>query len=236
MSNTIDAVGFIFARGGSKGLPGKNTRLFAGKPLIAWAIEQARSVSRLRRIIVSTDSRDIADIALKFGAEVPFLRPPELAKDDSPEWHAWRHGLEFLQQTEGHLPDALVSIPTTAPLREPADIERCLDCYSVGDADVVITVTNANRNPYFNMVKADEQNFVSTVMPTNAITRRQDAPTVYDITTVAYVVNPKFVLSENSIFSGRVKAVIVPTERSVDIDTLLDFEIAEFLKHKTRQL
>jgi N-acylneuraminate cytidylyltransferase len=73
-------------------------------------------------------------------------------------------------------------------------------------------------------------------MPTNAITRRQDAPTVYDITTVAYVVNPKFVLSENSIFSGRVKAVIVPTERSVDIDTLLDFEIAEFLKHKTRQL
>ncbi|WP_217641124.1 acylneuraminate cytidylyltransferase family protein [Cylindrospermopsis raciborskii] len=86
-------VAFIFARGGSKGLPGKNIRPFAGKPLIAWAIEQAQAVSRISRVLVSTDAEEIAAVALDYGAEVPFLRPPELAQDDSPEWLAWRHGL-----------------------------------------------------------------------------------------------------------------------------------------------
>ncbi len=226
----MNAVAFIFARGGSKGLPGKNIRLFAGKPLIAWAIEHAKAVKRIRRVIVSTDSEDIAVVSREYGAEVPFLRPVELAKDDSPEWLAWRHALTYLKDTEGTLPDVMVSVPATAPLRLPDDIENCLDEYDKGGADVVITVTSAHCNPYFNMVKTDAEGTASLVIPPESgITRRQDAPTMYDMATVAYVASPTFVLTQQSIFAGRVRAVQVPVERAIDIDTLLDFEMAEFL-------
>lgn len=226
----MDAVAFIFARGGSKGLPGKNIRNFSGKPLIAWAIEHARAVSRIRRVIVSTDCREIADVAAAFGAEVPFLRPAELASDNAPEWLAWRHALEYVMAEEGKMPEAMVSVPATAPLRLPQDIERCLDRYAEGGADVVVTVTDAHRNPYFNMVRDRQDGTVGLVIPPQGdVSRRQDAPAVYDMTTVAYVADPRFVLTQMSVFAGRVKAVHVPLERSADIDTLLDFELAEWM-------
>ena len=222
-------VAFIFARGGSKGLVGKNTRLLAGKPLIAWSIEHARSVHRIERVIVSTESKEIADIARDFGAEVPFMRPMELARDDSPEWLAWRHALNYLIETEGFLPKVMVSVPTTAPLRSPIDINNCLDEYEKGDVDVVVTVTEAHRSPFFNMVKKNSDGTVGLVIsPVSAVTRRQDAPTVYDMATVAYVIRPEFILSHESIFEGRVGMVEVPRERAIDIDTLMDFKMAEF--------
>lgn len=226
----MKAVAFIFARGGSKGLPGKNIRSLGGKPLIAWSIEHALSVKRIERLIVSTDSEEIAEVANGYGAEVPFMRPAELARDDSPEWLAWRHALYYLQETAGSLPAAMVSIPTTAPLRLPIDIENCLDQYEKGGADVVITVSDAHRSPYFNMVKEQLDGTVSLVIPPQSnITRRQDAPLVYDMATVCYVASPDFILSRNSIFEGNVKAVRVPIERAIDIDTLLDFRFAETL-------
>jgi CMP-N-acetylneuraminic acid synthetase len=225
----VKAIGFIFARGGSKGLPGKNIRPLAGKPLIAWSIEHARSVHRIERVIVSTESKEIADIARDFGAEVPFMRPMELARDDSPEWLAWRHALNYLIETEGFLPKVMVSVPTTAPLRSPIDINNCLDEYEKGDVDVVVTVTEAHRSPFFNMVKKNSDGTVGLVIsPVSAVTRRQDAPTVYDMATVAYVIRPEFILSHESIFEGRVGMVEVPRERAIDIDTLMDFKMAEF--------
>ena len=224
----MSTVAFIFARSGSKGLPGKNIRPLAGKPLIAWSIEHALSVKRIDRVIVSTDSEEIADVARKYGAEIPFMRPAELASDESPEWLAWRHALNFLMETAGSLPDVMVSVPATAPLRQSVDIENCLDEYEKGSADVVITVTEAHRSPYFNMVKSNQDGSMGLVNPPkSAIARRQDAPVVYDMTTVCYVLSPKFVMSHYSIFSGTVKAVEVPTERAIDIDTLLDFQVAE---------
>jgi len=230
MSSQCDAVAFIFARGGSKGLPGKNIKMFAGKPLIAWAIEHAQAVQSIRRVIVSTDSEEIAAVAAQYGAEIPFMRPSYLAKDDSSEWLSWRHALEFIRKDEGSFPDAMVSVPVTAPLRQPEDIHRCLERFSAGDADVVITVTEADRSPYFNMVRENSDGSVDLVIsPKLAIARRQDVPVVYDITTVAYVVNPEFVFSSDAIFKGRVHAVHIPKERAIDIDTLLDFRIAEYL-------
>ena len=230
MPSRSDAVAFIFARGGSKGLPGKNVKVFAGKPLIAWAIGHAQAVEGIRRVIVSTDSEEIAAIARQYGAEVPFMRPSYLAQDDSPEWLAWRHALEFIYKDEGMFPDAMVSVPVTAPLRFPEDIEKCLRRFTEGDADIVITVTDPHRNPYFNMVSERPNEHVGLViLPPSGISRRQDAPVVFDMTTVAYVADPLFVLESESIFSGRVKSVHVPIERSIDIDSLLDFEIAEFL-------
>jgi N-acylneuraminate cytidylyltransferase len=221
---------FIFARGGSKGLPGKNLRRFAGKPLIAHAIEHARGVPRIQRVIVSTDSPEIAEVAKVFGAEVPFMRPADLATDTAPEWLSWRHALEFVRNEEGSLPTAMVSVPATAPLRCSGDIERCLDLFLNGGADVVVTVTTAHRSPHFNMVKRLPDDTVDLIIRLpDGIVRRQDAPTVFDMTTIAYVANPVFVLNKNSIFQGQVKAVEVPPERAIDIDTLLDFQIAEYL-------
>jgi N-acylneuraminate cytidylyltransferase len=226
----MKATAFIFARGGSKGLPGKNIRNLGGKPLIAWSIEHALVVKRIERVIVSTDSDEIAAVALTYGAEAPFIRPAELARDDSPEWLAWRHALGYLLEKEGALPEVMVSVPTTAPLRLPIDIENCLDEYEKGGADMIITVSDAHRSPYFNMVTTKTDGTVGLVIPPqSAIVRRQDAPVVYDMATVAYVVSPEFVMTHNAAFEGRVRAVIVPTRRAIDIDTLLDFQMAECL-------
>ena len=226
----MEVVALICARGGSKGLPGKNIRPLGGRPLIAWSVVQARAVSRIGRIIVSTDSEEIAAVAREAGAEVPFMRPAELARDNSPEWLAWRHALNYLKESSGRYPDALVSVPATAPLRASADLEACLDEFAKGDVDAIITVTDAHRSPYFNMVKQRPDGTVSLVIPPEGtVVRRQDVPVVYDMTTVAYVANPEFVMERNGILDGRTRQVHVPPERAVDIDTLLDFQFAEFL-------
>jgi len=226
----MTTVAFIFARGGSKGLPGKNIRPLDGKPLIAWSIEHALTVQRINRVIVSTDSDEIATISKQYGAEVPFIRPANLSTDESPEWLAWRHGLEYLKEYTGAMPEIMVSLPATAPLRLTIDINNCIDEYEKGPTDVVITVTDAHRNPYFNMVKENQDGTYGLVnAPPLTVGRRQDAPRVYDMATVCYVVNSEFVMSRDSIFEGRVRAVHVPIERAIDIDTLLDFQIAEVL-------
>jgi CMP-N-acetylneuraminic acid synthetase len=226
----MGVVALICARGGSKGLPGKNIRLLAGRPLIAWAISQARAVGRIGRIIVSTDSEKIAAVAREADAEVPFLRPAELARDDSPEWLAWRHALNYLKDSAGAYPDTLIVVPATAPLRTPADLDNCLDEFEKGGADMVFTVTDAHRNPYFSMVKRHVDGTVSLVIPPEGpVVRRQDAPVVYDITPVAYVARPEFVMTRNGMFEGHVRLVHIPAERAVDIDTPLDFRIAECL-------
>ena len=223
-------VGCIFARGGSKGIPRKNIRPLAGKPLIAYAIDTAKQSRYIQRVIVSTDDSEIAAIAQGFGAEVPFLRPPELAGDKAPEWLAWRHALGEIEKESGKLPDVFVSIPPTSPLRDASDVDRCITCLLEGDADMVITVKKADRSPYFNMVTVDEHGYAQVVMQTGkTLCRRQDAPQVYDMTTVAYAARPEFILQEDGIFSGRVRAVEVPPERAIDIDTELDFRFAEYL-------
>jgi CMP-N-acetylneuraminic acid synthetase len=223
----------IFARGGSKGLPDKNIRDFAGKPLIAWAIEHALALETVDEIIVSTDSAEIAEIARSCGASVPFIRPSELAKDDSPEWMAWRHLLNYILERDGILPEVMLSVPTTAPLRLVEDIQRCLDAFEIGVTDAIVTVTDAHRSPYFNMVKLDPLGYAEVVISDDGdISRRQDSPSVFDMTTAAYVVNAEFIMQNNGLFEGRVRAVHLPIERAIDIDTLLDFEYAEFLFQK----
>ena len=220
-------VALICARGGSKGLPGKNIKPLGGVPLIGRSIQIAKQVSRLDRVIVSTDSEEIAKIARDYGAEVPFIRPSELAKDTSSEWLVWQHTLEYLKKHDSNKVDALVNLPTTAPLRNVIDIENCLDEYEKGDVDIVITVTEAHRSPYFNMITNDDKGYSSLVISGNKITRRQDAPVVYDMTTVAYVAKTEYVKNSNGLFDGRVRSVEIPIERAIDVDTELDFKIAE---------
>jgi N-acylneuraminate cytidylyltransferase len=221
----------IPARGGSKGVPRKNIRLLAGKPLIAYAIQTALASKLIDRVIVSTDDPEIAHIARQYGAEVPFMRPPELARDDSPEWLTWQHAIRTLEAMEGFTGvKVFVCVSPTSPLRIVEDVDVCVRTLQEGDADLVITVRSADRNPYFNMVVLNEDGYAGLVIPPEGkIYRRQDAPSVYDMTTVAYAARPQFVLKASSMFEGKVKAVVVPTERALDIDTELDFKVAEFL-------
>lgn len=218
----------IFARGGSKGLPGKNIKIFNGKPLIAWTVELARSMGIFDRLIVSTDSDEIAEIAQRYGAEIPFLRPAELASDTCPERLAWRHAVENLPPF-----DIMVSLPAVAPLRRSETVHKCIELFKKGDADTVITVTPASRHPAFNMVRIDAEGYSKTAIAKKSpICRRQDAGEFFDMSTVCYVTSPNAIMKQNSIFDGKVRHIIIDREESIDIDTIFDFEIAQWLHAK----
>jgi CMP-N-acetylneuraminic acid synthetase len=216
---------FVFARGGSKGLPGKNIKSFHGKPLIAYSIQMAHQLSAIAEVFVSTDCEEIASVAKYYSAQV-IMRPPELATDTALEWFAWRHAVTTIRN-KGDDFDVFLSLPATSPLRSETDVDQCLN-HLDAKTDGVIAVTHAHRNPYFNMVIRDDDAYSNVVLNNNS-TRRQDAPKLYDITTVAYVTRPDFILNNNRLFDGQVKSVIVPKERSIDIDDLFDFKCAEAL-------
>jgi N-acylneuraminate cytidylyltransferase len=151
-----------------------------------------------------------------------------LALDDSPEWLVWRHAINYLESQKYEKIDGLVVLPVTAPLRSVDDVNNCINLFEQGGVDSIITVSEASRNPSFNMTKNDENGYSSLVMQSSKkIIRRQDAPQVFDMTTVAYVVDTGFIKESDNIFMGRVKSVVVPLERAIDIDTILDFKIAE---------
>lgn len=228
---SLNVYAFIFARGGSKGLPGKNIMELGGKPLLAHSIETALQSKLIDKIFVSTDDAEIAQTARDYGAEVPFIRPSELAQDDSPEWLAWQHAIQSINSNPNlSKMDIFVSLPATAPLRSVEDVENCIRLLDDSGADIVVTIKNTTRHPSFNMVSFNRNGLVRLAVPCKGeIYRRQDAPEVFDMTTVAYVAKPDFILRAGGMFEGKVAAVTVPEERGIDIDTAYDFALAEFL-------
>lgn len=217
---------FIFARGGSKGLPGKNIKPLAGKPLLQYSIDTALASDLIEQVFVSTDDQSIAEVARQGGAIV-IDRPFELATDQSPEWLSWRHAVEWATEHYGSF-DGFVSLPATSPLRSQEDVEAAILKRQADTADICIAVTPASRSPYFNMVKHNEAAFVELVnQPEGEVSRRQDAPKVFDITTVVYATTPEFVLNNYGLFSGKVASIEVPKARAVDIDDIYDFRLAE---------
>ena len=222
----MSSIAFIFARGGSKGLPQKNIKLLGGKPLIQYSIETAFSTTGIENVFVSTDDAAIASVARTAGAKI-IERPANLATDTSPEWLSWRHAIEYVQSNYGHF-DVFVSLPATSPLRDKTDVSSAIKQLSDTKADICISVTPANRSPYFNMVKKNDDGNVELVnRPEMSVYRRQDAPEVFDITTVVYAATPKFVLEKDTLFEGKVTSVLVPKFRAVDIDDIYDFMLAE---------
>ena len=154
-------------------------------------------------------------------------RPPELATDTSPEWISWRHAVEWAEQHYGKF-DGFVSLPATSPLRDIVDVEAAIYQLIKVNADICISVTPASRSPYFNMIKKINNGLVELVnKPTLDVTRRQDAPEVFDITTVVYATTPEFILNNYGLFSGNVTSIEVPKARAVDIDDIYDFKLAE---------
>jgi len=218
---------FIFARGGSKGVPGKNIRKLVGKPLLAYSIELAKEIQGIEKIFVSTENNQIAVIAEEWGASV-IPRPAELAQDDTPEWQAWKHAVQWLEE-RGEYFDVFLSLPTTSPLRNKEDVTKCLK-YLNEKTDVVVGMTEAARNPWFNMVQEEGNGYLKILMESDrSYERRQDTPKIYGLTTVAYVTRPGFIKVATGVFEGRVRGVEIPAERALDIDTELDFKIAELL-------
>ena len=225
---------FIFARGGSQGIKKKNLQIIGDKTLLEHSISIAKKVTRVSKVVVSTDDKEIADIALNSGAMVPFLRPSKLATNKASEWRAWQHAIKEMRLI-GESVDIFLSIPTTSPLRSVMDIDNCLDKLEDNNTDIVITVRESERSPYFNMVTLDN-NLKAQLVINRDYHRRQDAPEVFDITTVAYAAKANYILESNGIFEGNVVASIVPIERAIDIDSQFDLDLARFLyKQKNKK-
>lgn len=221
----------ICCRGGSKGVPGKNIKLLNGKPLIAYTIETAKQSSLINDLIISTDSLEIADVAKSFDANVPFIRPADLASDTASKWPVFIHAVETYEQLTGNTVDYLVDLDVTVPLKRPADIDGAIRM-ALDDlqTDVVITGYEPERNPYFNMMEIGRDGFATIVKKgSKPIVRRQDAPKVYSLTPAAYVVKKSALYQYNHWSNARCKIFEIPRERAVDIDTEIDFKIVEFL-------
>lgn len=222
----------ICARSKSKGIKNKNILKINQIPLIGHSIKIAKSIKRISKVIVSTDSIKIAKIAHSYGAEVPFLRPKKLSTDRSREIDAWKHAINFFHKRNENF-DAILSIPCTSPLRKKIDIENCIDKFNTKKYDTIITIKESSRNPFFNMVKKNRREFYSIVnKPKKYIFNRQQAPKVYDVCTVCFISNTTFVMKSENLFNGKVGGVLIPKSRSLDIDDKNDFVIAKKIYEK----
>jgi len=221
-------------RGGSKGVSGKNLRLLNGKPLMEYTIEQAIRTCLSNHIIVSTDSSDIADVAKESGADAWFLRPKELATDDAPKIPVIRHAMLESEKKYDQLFDVVIDLDVTSPLRTVDDIINAFKQFSDENADNLISASPCRKNPYFNMVEVSNGRIQRVKELRNPPVRRQDAPEVYDMNASIYIWKRKILATNNSIFNEHTSLFIMPEERSVDIDTQLDWDFVEYItKNKT---
>ncbi len=226
----MKVLAIICARGGSKGVPGKNIRLLCGKPMIVYTIEVAQRCKLIDRVIVSTDDAEIAKIARASGAEVPFLRPEELATDDAPKLPVIKHAVRFMESELAYSPDIVVDLDPTSPLRTEKDIESCIRMVEEG-ADNVFSVTEAHRNPYFNMVEIIDGKVQLVKSPPRAVSRRQDAPEVYDMNASIYAWKREALMNNDSVFLENTMVYIMP-KWAIDTDNETDFEFVEFILRK----
>ena len=234
----MNVLAIIQARGGSKGIPGKNIKPLCGKPLIAWTIDAARAAKTVTRVIVSTDDEKIAEVSRKYGAEVPFLRPAELATDGAKSIGLLEHALNWLSEKEDYRTDIVVQLKPTNPLRTAETIDKCVELYKESeDIDAVITVVKASIHP-LKTWKFDGE-FVLPFVPENifgikeaAKTPRQKLPEVFGNNSCVHVINPRTILEKHSSVGTKVKGLVLSREESINIDEPLDFDVAEIILRK----
>lgn len=228
MRDGLRVVCVIPARSGSKGVPGKNIRLLAGRPLIAYSIEHALASVYIDRVIVSTDGEDIADVSRHAGAEVPFVRPAELATDEAGTIDVLLHAARWLEEADRYPFDVLVLLHATTPLRLTRDVDACIDILVEQNGDSVFSVAESYRNPYFNMVELDATG-VPHLVKEGSFESRQSAPPVFDLNSSIYVWRRDALVDGRSVILPNSRVYVMPRERSVDIDDEMDFRIAEIL-------
>jgi N-acylneuraminate cytidylyltransferase/CMP-N,N'-diacetyllegionaminic acid synthase len=220
----------ICARGGSKGVVGKNARDLLGKPVLAWSIAQARETGLFDAIAFSSDSDALLDAALKAGADIAVKRPDEMATDAAPKLPAIRHCLEQAIAQTGKTPEIFVDLDVTSPLRLASDITGAVTLLRESGARNVITGALARRSPYFNLVEQRTDGSVGLSKPANPpITRRQDAPLCFDMNASIYVWRVAPFLEQPAVFYPDTRLFEMPEERSIDIDSDLDFALVELL-------
>lgn len=221
----------ICARDGSKGVKGKNIRELDGKPLIYYTIKQAKEWGRGKHIVVSTDSEEIAKIAKDFGAEVPFLRPKELAADTSGKIPAIRHALITCEKIYQENYSIVMDLDVTSPIRKISDLENAYRLFLEKKPKTLFSVVPAHRNPYFNMVELASDGKVYVCKSNEKFTRRQDVPEVYDVNASIYLYNRDYLLDENNmiVISDNSRIYLMDPISRTDIDSELDFKYIEFL-------
>lgn len=224
-------VAIIPARGGSKGISRKNIKLLSGKPLIVYTIEVALKCECLSRVIVSTDDEEIADISKKYGAEV-IIRPHSISGDKSPVTDALRHTTEFLFKNENYKPDAIVLLQPTSPLRNAEDINLAVFKFLSGRYGSVVSVCEVRENPYL-FYKLENDFLVSLISSEYNYAPRQEIPKIYKLNGAVYVFKKELLMIGDKLIGHKTGFIVMPVGRSVDIDTLADFVLAEaVLKNK----
>ncbi len=226
----------IGARGGSQGLPNKNIRPMLGKPLIVWSIEQALATPEIDRLVVSTDSPEIARVAREAGAEVPFLRPDSLAGPEVGKFQVWTHAFAECQKRFGERYECLIDLDCTSPLRESADISKALAQFRAGRSrkvDAVFSVCEARKNPYFNLVEPDADGALKfSKKRDQKILCRQKAPPVFEHVASIYVLAADFLGWADHLLDGHAEGYDIGPEKSLDVDCELDFLLVEFLLNR----
>jgi len=223
-------LGLITARKGSKRLLGKNIKLLCGKPLIAYTIEAALASSHLDRVIVSTEDEKITSIARQWGAEVPFRRPDELATDDARSGDVMVHAIEWLSEHESYLPDALVLLQPTCPLRTGRHIDEAIELYEARQADCIVAVSEPEHHPYW-MKTMDRDGQLMPLMEVDLrrYHQKQTLPQVWASNSSIYVVQRAFFLAGRNMYGGRTYGYVMPRSESLDIDTPWDFHMANLI-------
>lgn len=222
-------IGLITARGGSKSIPGKNIKLLAGKPLIAWTIEVALQCTELSRLIVSTDDETIAGVARQWGAEVPFIRPPELAQDSSSHISVVLHTIHWLKEKEGFCPEYIMLLQPTSPFRTVEDMTNAIQLAKDKAAIAVIGVCEAAKHPY-KTYKIIANGALECFIPSNiGYKYRQALPKVYEENGAIYLNKCTSLLKDQTFFPEGAIAYVMPQERSHDVDTPWDFRIADLV-------
>lgn len=223
----MEILAIIPARGGSKGIPRKNIKELAGKPLINYTIQAALDTENISRTLVTTDDEEIAGVSEKAGAEVPFIRPDELAEDDTPTLPVLQHALNYYSEKEKYEPRAIALLQPTSPLRRAEHIDGAFDIYKDSTNQSLVSVCEVEHSPYW-MKELDVDNQIRPFVKTHKkYTRRQDLPPVYRLNGAIYISTPKIILNEGRVYRKNAKAYIMDQESSIDIDTEIDLQLAK---------
>lgn len=217
----------IPARGGSKGIPRKNIKDLCGKPLIAWTIEALKS-KYIDRTIVSTEDEEIAEISKKYGAEIPFLRPKELAEDNTPTVDVVVDLINWLERYEGYKYDYVCVLQCTSPFRKYLDIDKCLEKIETVQMDGIVSICEVATNPYWTNI-FEGYRLKYFIEEGRSLTRRQQLPKVYRYNGAIYIVRKEALIKQKTLEPENMTGYIMSKENSIDIDDMIDFKLAEIL-------
>ncbi len=228
-------LGVITARGGSKGIPGKNIKEIGGKPLIAYSIEVGNKSDLITDLIVSTDDETIAEVARKWGGRVPFMRPLELAGDHIPHLPVMQHAIREMENKTGNAYDFCIILQPTSPLRLPEDIDETLRKLIFSGAESAVTVVRVGNDHPIKIKKLDGDRVLPYVIPEEEGKRRQDFPIAYRRSGAVYAMRRDVIMEKNRLYGDHIIGHETPKERSIDIDEPVDMIVAEYMLNELRK-